>query len=331
MTWRGGSYTVGARADPGLYADDELLEFPEYPLWTRYKRAFDWTPTGLGSLLDAGCAWGYGTRFFTTKARTVSGIDPNSRAINIARRRYPQLTFVESSLESTPFDDESFEAIVCCDTLEHVRSETRCLSEMWRVLKAGGVVTLTVPHRGLLGFLDPDNYATRLLAWMKHRMPRLYRAYRRHADAAVAAEDARDERSVDRSAPHRHYTVTDIRTLLDQTEFRGNYEICRLRRSGFLVEMLAANIHFYLKRFLRGRKRATLENALAPLVSIDYRIPYYRLANNMALQIVKHELPAHRSTGDPTLRTSRADVPQERPPTQAPSSSRTRAGSPDGP
>jgi ubiquinone/menaquinone biosynthesis C-methylase UbiE len=280
-----------SETDPARYADDELLEFPEDPLWMRYKRAFDWTPTGLGSLLDAGCAWGYGTRFFTRKARTVYGLDPNPRAIEVARRRYEQLTFVESSLESTPFDEESFEAIVCCETLEHVRSERECFSEMWRVLKPGGVVTLTVPHRGLLGFLDPDNYGAKLLAWMKRRMPWLYRAYRRRAGASEAPVPAPDDHSLDPHARHRHYTVGDIRTLLDQTEFRGNYEICRLRRSGFLVEMLSVNVHFYLKRLLRGRTRTTLEGVLAPLVSLDYRIPYHRLANNIALQIVKRPRP----------------------------------------
>jgi ubiquinone/menaquinone biosynthesis C-methylase UbiE len=302
----GGSSVANAVSEKRLAtscADDELLKFPEYPLWTRYKQAFDWTPTGLGSLLDAGCAWGYGTRFFTTKARTVCGLDPNPRAIEVARRRYEELTFVEGSLESTPFDDESFEAIVCCDALEHVRSERECFSEIWRILTTGGVVTLTVPHRGLLGFLDPDNYGTRLLAWMKRRMPWLHRSYRKRAGTSERPMDTPDERSVDRPARHRHYSVDDIRTLLDQTEFRGSYEIRRLRRSGFLVEVLAVNVHFYLKRFLRGRTRLTLDRALAPLVSVDYRIPYHRLANNMALQIVKHARPA---SGAHTMSPSRS-------------------------
>jgi hypothetical protein len=41
---------------------------PEQPLWGRYKRALDWTRGGLDSFLDAGCAWGYGTQYFTSKA-----------------------------------------------------------------------------------------------------------------------------------------------------------------------------------------------------------------------------------------------------------------------
>ena len=45
-----------------------LEEFPEYPLWGRYKRAINWTPDGVQRILDAGCAWGYGTQYLTAKA-----------------------------------------------------------------------------------------------------------------------------------------------------------------------------------------------------------------------------------------------------------------------
>ena len=99
-----------------------LEQFPEYPLWGRYKRAFDWAPGGVERILDA------------------------------------EITFVHSGLETTPFEAESFDAIVSCDVLEHVNSDLACLSELHRLLKPGGVAVLTMPHDGPLGFMDPDNW-----------------------------------------------------------------------------------------------------------------------------------------------------------------------------
>jgi ubiquinone/menaquinone biosynthesis C-methylase UbiE len=262
-------------------------EFPEYGLWSRYERAYEWTPDDLDRLLDAGCAWGYGTRFFDAKARDVVGLDPGATAIAVARKRYPALTFVESALESTPFESDSFDAIVCCDVFEHVSGERECLDEMWRILRPGGVVTMTVPHRGPLGILDPDNYGRKLVGWAKRQLPWLYRWYlrtfssqREFAAPAPGASAGADEF-------HRHYTLSDLRGLLDDTEFRSGYEVRRVARTGFVLEALLVNLHFFLRRFVRGRGKDVIDAVVGRLLALDYRIPYGRLANNLAIQFAK--------------------------------------------
>jgi SAM-dependent methyltransferase len=263
----------------------DLSQFPEFPLWGRYERAYEWTPDGLENLLDAGCAWGYGTRFFTTKARSVYGIDPNDRAIAVARRRYPEVTFVAGELEGTPFPAQTFDAVVCCDTLEHVADEGSCLNELWRILRPGGVVTITVPHSGPLAFLDPDNYGRALLTWAKERLPGLYRWYRTgpaRGDPPGAAAPLTGSAAV-----HRHYTLKDLQALLEQSAFGSSYEIRRVRRSGFVLEALVTNLHFFLRRFVRGSRLSALERLFAGLLAVDYRIPYHRLSNNIAIQVVK--------------------------------------------
>lgn len=50
-----------------------------------------------------------------------------------------------SNLEALPFRDETFDAALCMNVLEHVRRPDICLSEIYRVLKPGGVVYLMVP------------------------------------------------------------------------------------------------------------------------------------------------------------------------------------------
>lgn len=266
-----------------------MEEFPEYPLWGRYKRAFDWTPGGVQRILDAGCAWGYGTRYFTAKAREVHGLDPNAPAIEVARERHPEITFVHSALEATPFEAEWFDAIVSCDVLEHVDSDLACVSELHRILKPGGVAVLTMPHDGPLGFMDPDNWAVSAVIRARERFPRLYARYKRTISPGEGGggEAGKVPDSEAEHAEHRHYSISDLRALLDRSAFGGDYEIDRVYRSGFVIEMLVVNVHYVLKRILRGRAKEAVEWAFGKLLVLDWAIPTGRLANNLAVRIVK--------------------------------------------
>jgi SAM-dependent methyltransferase len=48
-------------------------------------------------------------------------------------------------LEYLPFEDDEFDAVVCCDVLEHVLDPTVVVAELWRVLKPGGALIVRVP------------------------------------------------------------------------------------------------------------------------------------------------------------------------------------------
>jgi hypothetical protein len=78
-----------------------------------------------------------------------------------------------------------------------------------------------------------------------------------------------------------------IRALLEGSDFGGRYEITHVFRSGFLVEMLTRNLHFYIKRILPRRALEGLERVLGFLEKVDYHTPYGPLANNIAVRIVK--------------------------------------------
>lgn len=54
--------------------------------------------------------------------------------------RYPDV-----DLRNLPFETDSFDVVVHSDTLEHVESPIRALSECYRVLKPGGSLCFTVP------------------------------------------------------------------------------------------------------------------------------------------------------------------------------------------
>lgn len=53
-------------------------------------------------------------------------------------------TFI-CSLESIPVSDNSYDAIICTQVLEHVEHPKKALSELYRILKPGGKLFMTVP------------------------------------------------------------------------------------------------------------------------------------------------------------------------------------------
>lgn len=62
-----------------------------------------------------------------------------------------------SKLEELPYNDNSFDAVVCCDVLEHVFKLDLVVEELMRVLKQDGVLIVRVPNNELL-----DSYLTGL-------------------------------------------------------------------------------------------------------------------------------------------------------------------------
>ncbi|MGW1029901.1 class I SAM-dependent methyltransferase [Streptomyces sp. NPDC002577] len=51
------------------------------------------------------------------------------------RERYPRVSFQEANVESLPFDDDSFDTVVCTHTLEHVQDLPAALRELRRVAR----------------------------------------------------------------------------------------------------------------------------------------------------------------------------------------------------
>lgn len=89
-----------------------------------------------GKLLDVGCGRKpYKDTYFAT-ATSYVGID------HLTENSQPDI--VASALD-LPFDDKSFDTVVCTEVLEHIPDPLRVLCEMHRVLKPSGYLILTTP------------------------------------------------------------------------------------------------------------------------------------------------------------------------------------------
>ncbi len=114
-------------------------------------------PPGPGlSFLDIGCNWG---RWSVAAARAgylVTGIDPQPKAVEAARRVARdlgvQVEYGVACGESLPFPGESFDVVFSYSVLQHLAKDhvRRVLAEIARVLRPGGRALIQMPnHWGL--------------------------------------------------------------------------------------------------------------------------------------------------------------------------------------
>lgn len=99
-------------------------------------------------VLDAACGTGYGTAILANAgARSVSGIDLDPEAVAEARRACGERAdLMVGDVRALPFDDASFDLVVCWETIEHVAEGERVLAEFRRVLRAEGLLLISSPN-----------------------------------------------------------------------------------------------------------------------------------------------------------------------------------------
>ncbi len=97
--------------------------------------------TGM-RILELGCGGGLMAEEYARRGATVTGIDRSAPSIHAARRHAHDsglaIHYVPTVGEHLPFADESFDAVVSADTLEHVDDSDAVVSEAARVLRPGG-------------------------------------------------------------------------------------------------------------------------------------------------------------------------------------------------
>lgn len=94
--------------------------------------------------LDLGC--GDGRLSAELRAEELVAADVSAVALARAAVRLPDARTVELEPDAAlPFEDGSFDLVLCAETLEHVRDVQLLLSEIRRVLVPGGTLALTTP------------------------------------------------------------------------------------------------------------------------------------------------------------------------------------------
>ena len=133
------------------------------------------------SVLDAGCGEGETLeRLAGLLPASVTGIDLTPDSVEFAARRIPDGSFSVADLTALPFEDDSFDLVLCLEVLEHIADPAPALAELSRVCR--GDIVLSVPSEPWfrLGSLARGKY---LGGWgnhpehVNHWNPRSFRAF----------------------------------------------------------------------------------------------------------------------------------------------------------
>ncbi len=89
----------------------------------------------------------------------VWGCDMEPRVLDFARQHVDQarLLLSRSDIQRMPFADASFDRLIASEIIEHLPDDDRGLAEMYRVLKPGGMLAITVPCSNYPAWYDPIN------------------------------------------------------------------------------------------------------------------------------------------------------------------------------
>lgn len=118
---------------------------------------------GLGPrrLLDAGCGTGHLLANVVARSEgveRVTGVDQATAGIAQLATVLPAAEGRVASVYDLPFDDESFDVVICTEVLEHLAHPQQALEELARVCERGGHLVLTVPDGELDTFEGHVNF-----------------------------------------------------------------------------------------------------------------------------------------------------------------------------
>jgi ubiquinone/menaquinone biosynthesis C-methylase UbiE len=123
-------------------------------VWTR--RAMLARLGSLGArptLLDLGCSSGYLLEDLRSAVpnAALTGVDLVAAGLRKAHENVPEATLLQADACALPLEDESMDAVVSANLLEHVPDDKRALAEIFRILRHGARAVIVVP-------VGPGNY-----------------------------------------------------------------------------------------------------------------------------------------------------------------------------
>lgn len=145
----------------------------------RYKRERVRLELGklCGRILDVGCNVGTFEYFLSHLSNrdegdadyVILGVDVSKESVwEAAHSESLKGLYCVADGASLPYANDSIDAVVCLEMLEHAPDKAKVLSEIARVLKPGGKLVLTTPN-GDCQILQLQNWFKKIKAWLLAR------------------------------------------------------------------------------------------------------------------------------------------------------------------
>jgi len=129
----------------------KIIGLPHTEMRHRARLIFkNYKPKPGDRVLDSGCGVGlYGLQYALKENVSVVGMDISQEKIDNANKikdsLKAEIDFIRRSITETRLPDNSFDAIICSEVLEHIKEDKETLKELVRVLKKDGTLILSFP------------------------------------------------------------------------------------------------------------------------------------------------------------------------------------------
>lgn len=138
--------------EPDLYR--EIADSEEVFWWFKARRRIllnlleRYAPAGP-SILDMGCGTGFTVQWLSLFYPDVRGMESSPDALKIAESK--KLPVEKGSLPSdVPFKEESFDAVLLMDVLEHIDDDGAAVVKAASLLKKDGIIIASVPAHSFM-------------------------------------------------------------------------------------------------------------------------------------------------------------------------------------
>ena len=118
-------------------------------------------PDGRVAVLDVGCGTGQQMAHLSRLGFRVTGVDGSAEMLEHARANNPDATLLRAQVDSLPFENAQFDLALCIEVLRYLPDPQRCINEICRVLRPGGVCLATaIPYANLNGYAPINRLAS---------------------------------------------------------------------------------------------------------------------------------------------------------------------------
>lgn len=201
--WTGTGFSIGDRVERVLSYDtgssgwtEELTDLHEgvddedhYMSVASREQAVSslarWIEVPEPVILDIGCSSGYTLRLLRRRMprATLLGADYVRRPLEKLGAAIPDLPLFQFNVTHCPLENDSVDAAVLLNVLEHIEDDGGALRQIYRILRPGGVAAIEVPAGPHLY----DIYDRKLMHFRRYRLRELTRLMRRHGFEVVKA------------------------------------------------------------------------------------------------------------------------------------------------
>ncbi|MDO8638382.1 MAG: methyltransferase domain-containing protein [Candidatus Daviesbacteria bacterium] len=119
-------------------------------------------PQSNEKIIDLGCGTGYYLYLFNNLPVNLklTGFDFDKKALDEAKTMLSdeKIDFVLGDMHKISFKNNSFDKAVSSEALEHLKDDTQALREVFRILKPGGTLVVSVPSINYPFLWDPINW-----------------------------------------------------------------------------------------------------------------------------------------------------------------------------